>query len=186
MGHAAWHMIGRTPGHIVAVRPLRGGAITDFEITQRLIRLLFQQAGITRLQRARVLVCVPSAHHPRRAAGRPRGDPPRRRVADLPHRAAHGRGDRRVAADPRAARQHGRRHRRRHERGRGDLAGRHRRARRPYASAPSTSTARSRRTCAASTTSRSVSAQQKNQDGDRLRATRRPTSTRSRCVDATS
>ena len=60
MGHAAWHMIGRTPGHIVAVRPLRGGAITDFEITQRLIRLLFQQAGITRLQRARVLVCVPS------------------------------------------------------------------------------------------------------------------------------
>lgn len=54
-------MIGRTPGHIVAVRPLRGGAITDFEITQRLIRLIFARAGITRLQRARVLVCVPSA-----------------------------------------------------------------------------------------------------------------------------
>jgi rod shape-determining protein MreB and related proteins len=61
MGHEAWHMIGRTPGHIVAVRPLRGGAITDFEITQRLIRLIFARAGITRLQRARVLVCVPSA-----------------------------------------------------------------------------------------------------------------------------
>ena len=60
LGHDAWQMIGRTPGYIVAVRPLRGGAITDFEITQRLIRLLFQQAGITRLQRARVLVCVPS------------------------------------------------------------------------------------------------------------------------------
>jgi len=45
----------------VAVRPLRGGAITDFEITQRLIRMLFQRAGISRLQRARVLICVPSA-----------------------------------------------------------------------------------------------------------------------------
>ncbi|HLM19488.1 MAG TPA: rod shape-determining protein MreB, partial [Acidimicrobiia bacterium] len=61
LGHDAWQMIGRTPGYIVAVRPLRGGAITDFEITQRLIRMLFQRAGISRLQRARVLICVPSA-----------------------------------------------------------------------------------------------------------------------------
>jgi rod shape-determining protein MreB len=61
IGHEAWGMIGRTPGYIVAVRPLRGGAITDFEITQRLIRLLFQQAGISRMYRARVLICVPSA-----------------------------------------------------------------------------------------------------------------------------
>ncbi|TMK65620.1 MAG: rod shape-determining protein, partial [Actinobacteria bacterium] len=60
-GRQAWNMIGRTPGHIVAVRPLRGGAITDFEVTERLIRMLFQRAGITRMQRARVLVCVPSA-----------------------------------------------------------------------------------------------------------------------------
>ncbi|MCZ7529214.1 MAG: rod shape-determining protein [Acidimicrobiia bacterium] len=61
MGHEAWQMIGRTPGYIQAVRPLRGGAITDFEITQRMIRLLFQRAGISRLSRARVLICVPSA-----------------------------------------------------------------------------------------------------------------------------
>jgi len=61
IGQDAWGMIGRTPGYIVAVRPLRGGAITDFEITQRLIRLLFKQAGISRLYRARVLICVPSA-----------------------------------------------------------------------------------------------------------------------------
>ncbi len=60
MGNQAWHMIGRTPGHIVAVRPLRGGAITDFEITQRLIRLIFERSGVNRLQRARVLVCVRS------------------------------------------------------------------------------------------------------------------------------
>ena len=38
MGHDAWQMIGRTPGYIVAVRPLRGGAITGFEITQRRAR----------------------------------------------------------------------------------------------------------------------------------------------------
>jgi rod shape-determining protein MreB len=61
MGHEAWQMIGRTPGYIVAVRPLRGGAITDFDITQRMIRLLFQRAGVSRLSRARVLICVPSA-----------------------------------------------------------------------------------------------------------------------------
>src|SRR5262245_39950735 len=61
LGQDAWQMIGRTPGYIVAVRPLRGGAITDFEITQRLIRMLFQRAGVSRLSRSRVLICVPSA-----------------------------------------------------------------------------------------------------------------------------
>src|SRR5947199_9680058 len=54
-------MIGRTPGYIVAVRPLRGGAITDFEVTERLLRMLFQRAGVSRFYRTRVLICVPSA-----------------------------------------------------------------------------------------------------------------------------
>ena len=54
-------MIGRTPGYIVAVRPLRQGAITDFDITQRMIRLLLQRAGVSRFNRPRVLICVPSA-----------------------------------------------------------------------------------------------------------------------------
>jgi len=61
-GHEAWQMIGRTPGHIVAVRPLRGGAITDFEITERLIRRLFRRARVSRFSRTRVLICVPSAN----------------------------------------------------------------------------------------------------------------------------
>jgi len=61
MGHDAWQMIGRTPGYIVAVRPLRKGAITDFDITQRMIRLLLKRAGVTRLNWPRVLICVPSA-----------------------------------------------------------------------------------------------------------------------------
>src|SRR5260370_10674499 len=61
IGHDAWQMIGRTPGYIVAVRPLRGGAITDFEVTERLLRMLFQRAGVSRFYRTRVLICVPSA-----------------------------------------------------------------------------------------------------------------------------
>ena len=61
MGHEAWQMIGRTPSYIVAVRPLRKGAITDFDVTQRMIRLLLQRVGVSRLNRPRVVVCVPSA-----------------------------------------------------------------------------------------------------------------------------
>ena len=54
-------MIGRTPSYIVAVRPLRKGAITDFDVTQRMIRLLLQRVGVSRLNRPRVVICVPSA-----------------------------------------------------------------------------------------------------------------------------
>lgn len=61
MGHEAWQMIGRTPGTIVAVRPLRKGAITDFDVTQRMIRLLLQRVGVSRFSRPRCLICVPSA-----------------------------------------------------------------------------------------------------------------------------
>ncbi len=61
MGAEAWQMIGRTPSYIVAVRPLRQGAITDFDITQRMIRLILQRAGVNRFNRPRVVICVPSA-----------------------------------------------------------------------------------------------------------------------------
>jgi rod shape-determining protein MreB and related proteins len=62
MGEEAFRMIGRTPGYIVAERPLRRGAITDFDITERYIRLLLDKAGVRRrIPRARVLICVPSA-----------------------------------------------------------------------------------------------------------------------------
>lgn len=61
MGHEAWSMIGRTPGYIRAVRPLRKGAITDFEVTQRMIRLLLHRVGVSRFNRPRVIICVPSA-----------------------------------------------------------------------------------------------------------------------------
>ncbi len=61
VGQEAWQMIGRTPGYIVAVRPLRQGAITDFDITEKMIRLLLHRCGVSRFNRPRVLICVPSA-----------------------------------------------------------------------------------------------------------------------------
>ena len=64
MGSDAWNMIGRTPAHIVAHRPLRKGAITDFDITQRMVRLILQRAGVSRFNKPRVVICVPSAITP--------------------------------------------------------------------------------------------------------------------------
>jgi rod shape-determining protein MreB and related proteins len=61
MGDEAWEMIGRTPGHVVALRPLRHGAITDFDITERMIKLILRRVGVGRWGKPRVLVCVPSA-----------------------------------------------------------------------------------------------------------------------------
>ena len=61
IGTDAWQMIGRTPGYIVAERPLRGGAITDFEVTERMLSVLLRRVGVTRLNRPKVLICVPSA-----------------------------------------------------------------------------------------------------------------------------
>ncbi|MGH9082414.1 MAG: rod shape-determining protein [Acidimicrobiales bacterium] len=61
IGDQAWQMIGRTPGYIVAVRPMRQGAITDFEITERMLQVLLKRVGVSRMNRPRVLICVPSA-----------------------------------------------------------------------------------------------------------------------------
>jgi rod shape-determining protein MreB len=61
LGDDAYAMIGRTPAHIVAVRPLRGGAISDFDTTSRLIRILLQRACRGRVGKPKVIVCVPSA-----------------------------------------------------------------------------------------------------------------------------
>lgn len=62
MGKEAFRMIGRTPGYIVAERPLRRGAISDFDITERYIRLLMDRVGARkRIPRPRALICIPSA-----------------------------------------------------------------------------------------------------------------------------
>ena len=61
LGDEASQMVGRTPGRIQAVRPLRRGAVTDPEVTERLLRLLLHRSGASRVHRPLVLLCVPSA-----------------------------------------------------------------------------------------------------------------------------
>lgn len=61
LGDEAWEMVGRTPSHIVAARPLRRGAITEYETTRQMIGLILKQVGVTRWSRPRALVCVPSS-----------------------------------------------------------------------------------------------------------------------------
>ena len=62
VGNEAKNMIGRTPGNIVAIRPMKDGVIADFEITERMLRYLIQQVHNRKRLRAwhRVAVSVPS------------------------------------------------------------------------------------------------------------------------------
>jgi rod shape-determining protein MreB len=62
VGAQAQQMLGRTPGHIVAVRPLSDGVIADYSTTEKMLEYLFAKiVGRKRFFRPRVLVCVPSA-----------------------------------------------------------------------------------------------------------------------------
>jgi len=61
IGEEARRMIGRTPGNIVAVKPLRDGVIADFELTERMIRYFISKVcGKRMLFHPRIAVCVPS------------------------------------------------------------------------------------------------------------------------------
>ncbi|MQS12217.1 rod shape-determining protein [Streptomyces kaniharaensis] len=61
VGAEAKKMIGRTPGNIVAIRPLKDGVIADFEITERMLRYFILKIHRRRwMARPRVVVCVPS------------------------------------------------------------------------------------------------------------------------------
>src|SRR5436305_701241 len=59
IGESAKRMIGRTPAHIRATRPLRHGVIADFEITEQMLRHFIRKVAGGR-SRAQVIVCVPS------------------------------------------------------------------------------------------------------------------------------
>ncbi len=61
IGQEARRMIGRTPGNIVAVRPMRDGVIADYEVTEAMLRHFLSRACGSRLWlRPRVMVCIPS------------------------------------------------------------------------------------------------------------------------------
>ncbi|MFZ5478140.1 MAG: rod shape-determining protein [Myxococcota bacterium] len=60
VGLEAKRMVGRTPGNIVAVRPLKDGVIADFEITEAMLRYFIQTAlGRRQLVHPRMVVCIP-------------------------------------------------------------------------------------------------------------------------------
>lgn len=61
IGEEARMMLGRTPGNIVAVRPLRQGVISDYTVTEKMIKYFVQKAMGKRLfKKPRISVCVPS------------------------------------------------------------------------------------------------------------------------------
>ncbi len=61
IGEEARLMLGRTPGNIVAVRPLRQGVISDYNVTEKMLRYFIQKAvGKQRFRKPRISVCVPS------------------------------------------------------------------------------------------------------------------------------
>ena len=61
VGEEAKRMVGRTPGHIIAVRPMKDGVIADFEVTERMLHHFIGRAAPRRaLLRPRVVIGVPS------------------------------------------------------------------------------------------------------------------------------
>jgi rod shape-determining protein MreB len=61
VGKEAKEMLGRTPGNIVAIRPMKDGVIADFEVTEAMLRYFITKAHNRRtLVRPRIIVCVPS------------------------------------------------------------------------------------------------------------------------------
>ena len=61
VGAEAQAMLGRTPGNIVAIRPLREGVISDYDMTERMLReFLHKVVGGFQLFKPRVIICVPS------------------------------------------------------------------------------------------------------------------------------
>ena len=60
VGVEAQNMIGRTPGNIVAIRPLKDGVISDYDTTEKMIRYFLKKVCKNRFFKPRVMVCVPS------------------------------------------------------------------------------------------------------------------------------
>lgn len=61
VGHEAKQVIGRTPGSIVAVRPLKDGVIADFDITTSMLRIFIKKVcGSGVVFRPRIIICIPS------------------------------------------------------------------------------------------------------------------------------
>lgn len=61
VGEEARLMLGRTPGNIVAIRPLKDGVISDYQVTERMLKYFIDKTcGKRRFFRPKIMVCVPS------------------------------------------------------------------------------------------------------------------------------
>ena len=61
VGAEARRMLGRTPGNIIAIRPLRGGVITNFEITEKMLSYFIKKTNGRKLFfRPKVMICIPT------------------------------------------------------------------------------------------------------------------------------
>jgi len=60
VGAKAKRMVGRTPGHIQAIRPLKDGVIADFEICEKMLRYFIHEVHQSRWVKPRMVICVPS------------------------------------------------------------------------------------------------------------------------------
>lgn len=64
VGSEARRMIGRTPGNIVAIKPLKDGVISDYDITEKMlsyyVNKVVDKKGFSRFFMPRIMVCVPS------------------------------------------------------------------------------------------------------------------------------
>jgi len=61
VGEEARQMLGRTPGNIIAVRPLRDGVISDYDITERMLKHFIRKTcGAGKFFKPKIMVCVPS------------------------------------------------------------------------------------------------------------------------------
>ncbi len=102
VGIEAKQMLGRTPGHMEAIRPMRDGVIADFEVAEEMIKHFIRKVHNRKgFVNPKVIVCVPSGATAveRRAIN---DLPECVRTTRGPDRRADGRGDRGRSADPRA------------------------------------------------------------------------------------
>ena len=87
VGSEAKRMIGRTPGNIAAVRPLREGVISDYDITEKMLQYFIKKTcGGNRFFKPRLVVCVPSGVT---ASSRRTGGIPYRGACSRCHRGWH-------------------------------------------------------------------------------------------------
>src|SRR5258707_15175 len=86
VGVEAKRMIGRTPGNIIAVRPLKDGVIADFDVTERMLRYFIQKVHRrSHLAKPRIVVAVPTGTS--RRSRWPSGQPSLRRTSPTPRSA---------------------------------------------------------------------------------------------------